>query len=186
MLEPGSLLMMKGECRYVWKHGIPKAWGEWDSQGNWWPRTRRVSVTLRKVVERKVRCPGGVGCVGKGSVRGVPNNPNNPTCPYQHNPRKVEEEDPKQKRKAAQTHQHSDIENNNNPVHHPEAEGEEADRDTSTTKKLNKEPEGQGKAKPSYREALLKNKDKPKPKPIPTANHVPTPPAQSSRPALPS
>ena len=66
MLEPGSLLMMKGECRYVWKHGIPKAWGEWDSQGNWWPRTRRVSVTLRKVVERKVRCPGDVGCVAKG------------------------------------------------------------------------------------------------------------------------
>ena len=28
--------------------------------------------------------------------------------------------------------------------------------------------------------------DKPKPKPIPTANHVPTPPARSSRPALPS
>ena len=144
-----------------------------------------MSVTLRKVVERKVRCPGGVGCVGKGSVRGVPNNPNGPTCPYQHSPRKVEEEDPKQRRKAAQTQQHSENKKNN-PLHHPEAEGEEAGRDAFTTKKLNKEPEGQGKAKPSYREVLLKNKDKPKPKPIPTANHVTTPLARSSRPILPS
>ena len=97
--------MMKGECRYVWKHGIPKSWGEWDTQGNWWPRTRRVSVTLRKMVKREVCFPGGVGYVGKATVKGASNNPNSHTCPSQHSPGRAEEADPKYRRKAAQTEQ---------------------------------------------------------------------------------
>ena len=91
MLKGGTVrgMMMKGERRYTWKHGIPKPWVEWDTQGNWWP-TRRVPFTLRKVVKRKVLCPRGVWCGDKVLGRGTPNNPNNHTCPYQHSPGRAE------------------------------------------------------------------------------------------------
>ena len=51
LLEPCSLLVMEGESRLLWNHAIPKVGGETDSSDRWWPRTRRVSVTLRRVFE---------------------------------------------------------------------------------------------------------------------------------------
>jgi alkylated DNA repair dioxygenase AlkB len=47
-LEPMSALIMAGEARHHWKHAIPAreqdAWG-----GRVWRRTRRVSLTFRKM-----------------------------------------------------------------------------------------------------------------------------------------
>ena len=49
LLEPGSLLLLKKEARYDWKHGIASR--KTDSyQGTSIERQRRVSITLRKVL----------------------------------------------------------------------------------------------------------------------------------------
>lgn len=45
MLEPRSLLMMFGEARYDWKHGIPAR-----KKDDGRLRGRRMSVTFRKVI----------------------------------------------------------------------------------------------------------------------------------------
>ncbi len=49
LLLPKSILVMQGEARYDWLHGIkPKKNDEY--LGNIFPRTRRVSLTFRKVI----------------------------------------------------------------------------------------------------------------------------------------
>ena len=50
MLEPGSLLVITGEARYDWKHGIA-ARREDVMNGVRHPRGRRLSVTLRTVIK---------------------------------------------------------------------------------------------------------------------------------------
>jgi alkylated DNA repair dioxygenase AlkB len=46
-LEPNSALVMDGEARYRWMHGIaPRKKDQWN--GAWFARGRRVSITLRK------------------------------------------------------------------------------------------------------------------------------------------
>jgi alkylated DNA repair dioxygenase AlkB len=48
-LEPMSALVIGGEARHEWNHAIPaRAVDEW--QGREWPRTRRVSLTFRKLL----------------------------------------------------------------------------------------------------------------------------------------
>jgi alkylated DNA repair dioxygenase AlkB len=48
LLTPGSLLLMQGEARHEWKHGIPA--GKTDRiDGKTIQRARRVSVTFRRV-----------------------------------------------------------------------------------------------------------------------------------------
>ncbi|MFZ0546134.1 MAG: alpha-ketoglutarate-dependent dioxygenase AlkB [Candidatus Promineifilaceae bacterium] len=44
LLEPRSLVMIYGEARYDWKHAIPAR-----KSDNMVPRTRRISLTFRKV-----------------------------------------------------------------------------------------------------------------------------------------
>ncbi|KAG8865123.1 hypothetical protein FRB96_000012 [Tulasnella sp. 330] len=52
-LEPRSVLVLEGEARYKWTHGIPARDGDWvqDDGGTngaqWIPRDVRVSITLR-------------------------------------------------------------------------------------------------------------------------------------------
>lgn len=48
-LTPGSLVLMHGEARYLWKHGINRGPGcqIWD--GKEIEQKRRTSVTLRKL-----------------------------------------------------------------------------------------------------------------------------------------
>lgn len=49
LLEPGSLVVMQGEARTHWKHGIPAR--KTDVYGGWTiVRQRRVSMTFREVV----------------------------------------------------------------------------------------------------------------------------------------
>lgn len=49
LLEPGSLLIMQGEARYQWQHGIASRKTDiYDSKR--YQRSRRISLTLRKVV----------------------------------------------------------------------------------------------------------------------------------------
>ena len=48
-LEPMSALVIEGEARHEWKHSIPgRTADEW--QGRQCPRTRRVSLTFRKLL----------------------------------------------------------------------------------------------------------------------------------------
>ena len=48
LLEPGSLLLLSGEARWDWLHGIPaRAVDSWQAQDR--PRSRRVSLTFRRV-----------------------------------------------------------------------------------------------------------------------------------------
>jgi alkylated DNA repair dioxygenase AlkB len=49
LLEPGSLLVMQGEARSLWKHGIP-ARKQDVYQGQIIRRERRISATFRKVL----------------------------------------------------------------------------------------------------------------------------------------
>lgn len=49
LLEPGSLLVLQGEARYGWKHGIPARKSD-TYQGEVLVRQRRVSLTLRTVM----------------------------------------------------------------------------------------------------------------------------------------
>lgn len=48
-LEPGSLLVMRGEARYAWKHAIPPRKTDL-VDGVARPRRRRVSLTFRTVI----------------------------------------------------------------------------------------------------------------------------------------
>lgn len=49
LLEPGSLIVMDGEARTLWKHGIPAR--KTDEYGGWTiVRKRRVSMTFREVI----------------------------------------------------------------------------------------------------------------------------------------
>lgn len=52
LLEPGDLMIMEGEARYAWRHQIKArksdVWG-----GTRFARTRRVSVTLRRVLSQE-------------------------------------------------------------------------------------------------------------------------------------
>ena len=84
----------------------PLSWGEWNSQGSWWPRTRRVSVTLRKVVTGKVLGPGVLCCAEKALAKRAPNNLNNRTCPYLHSLGGAKGKNPKQSRKAEPAWEH--------------------------------------------------------------------------------
>lgn len=48
LLEPRSLIILKGEARYEWAHGIAKRKSD-NFQGQIFKRTRRVSLTFRTV-----------------------------------------------------------------------------------------------------------------------------------------
>lgn len=48
-LEPGSLLVMRAECRYGWKHGIAARKSD-EFNGATYMRDRRVSVTYRSAI----------------------------------------------------------------------------------------------------------------------------------------
>ena len=49
LLEPGDLLLLHGEARYQWMHGIPETTVDvW--KGNQMPRGKRTSVTLRRLL----------------------------------------------------------------------------------------------------------------------------------------
>ena len=51
LLEPRSLLVLSGEVRWEWKHGIPaRVSDEW--QGREYVRSRRVSLTFRAVPDK--------------------------------------------------------------------------------------------------------------------------------------
>ena len=53
-LEPMSALVIAGEARHQWKHAIPgRTMDEW--QGRERPRTRRISLTFRKVLPAEQR-----------------------------------------------------------------------------------------------------------------------------------
>ncbi len=49
LLEPRSLVVMKNECRFFWKHGIPARKTD-KFNGQLYKRKRRISLTFRKVV----------------------------------------------------------------------------------------------------------------------------------------
>lgn len=49
LLEPRSLIVMKGEARYQWAHGIAKRKSD-NFEGQVFKRTRRVSLTFRTVI----------------------------------------------------------------------------------------------------------------------------------------
>lgn len=49
LLEPRSLLLLTDDARYLWKHGIaPRKSDRY--QGQFIPRTRRISMTFRKII----------------------------------------------------------------------------------------------------------------------------------------
>jgi len=51
LLAPKSLLVLSGEARFGWKHGIPARTSDvWN--GREYPRSRRVSLTFRAVPAR--------------------------------------------------------------------------------------------------------------------------------------
>ena len=64
LLEPGSALIMTGQARARWLHGIAKRKREWTDDG-WRPRKRRISLTFRTVLaegaEPATRCLGEPG-----------------------------------------------------------------------------------------------------------------------------
>lgn len=49
LLEPRSLIILKGEARYEWAHGIAKRKSD-NFQGQIFRRTRRISLTFRTVL----------------------------------------------------------------------------------------------------------------------------------------
>lgn len=49
LLEPGSLLVMQGEARHRWQHGIPARLSD-VVDGVRQPRSRRISLTFRRVI----------------------------------------------------------------------------------------------------------------------------------------
>lgn len=50
LLEPGSLSVLQADARYAWQHGIPARKTD-RYQGRKLPRTRRVSLTFRTVLQ---------------------------------------------------------------------------------------------------------------------------------------
>ncbi len=49
LLKPRSLVILQGESRYLWKHGIPpRKSDQWENQKIM--RDRRISITFRKVI----------------------------------------------------------------------------------------------------------------------------------------
>jgi alkylated DNA repair dioxygenase AlkB len=52
LLEPGSVVVLTGEARYGWMHGIPARKSD-QFEGRTFSRTRRVSLTFRKVILRE-------------------------------------------------------------------------------------------------------------------------------------
>jgi alkylated DNA repair dioxygenase AlkB len=53
LLEPGSLLVLSGEARWHWKHGIPaRASDRWNDRE--YARSRRVSLTFRAVPDDSI------------------------------------------------------------------------------------------------------------------------------------
>jgi alkylated DNA repair dioxygenase AlkB len=57
LLEPGSVVVLTGEARYGWMHGIPAR--KTDSfEGRTFTRSRRVSLTFRKVILREEETTG--------------------------------------------------------------------------------------------------------------------------------
>ena len=50
-LKQGDAYLMSGNARYNYTHGIPESEYDVDDHGNQIPRTMRVSITLRKLVE---------------------------------------------------------------------------------------------------------------------------------------
>ena len=61
-LEPGSALVLSGDARHRWLHGIAKRKRERLQQGGWRPRMRRVSVTFRTVLPIRIRGEDGRRC----------------------------------------------------------------------------------------------------------------------------
>lgn len=61
-LPPNSMLVLRGEARYVWQHGI--AWRKTDclAEGEVVPRRRRVSLTLRAARGRPCGCAWPASC----------------------------------------------------------------------------------------------------------------------------
>jgi alkylated DNA repair dioxygenase AlkB len=57
LLQPGSVVVLAGEARYAWMHGIPARKSD-TFGGRTLARSRRVSLTFRKVILRDER-PGG-------------------------------------------------------------------------------------------------------------------------------
>ena len=57
LLEPGSALIMRGEARSRWLHGIAKRKRERTDDG-WRPRNRRISLTFRTVLTGAQDTPG--------------------------------------------------------------------------------------------------------------------------------
>jgi alkylated DNA repair dioxygenase AlkB len=51
LLEPGSVVVLTGEARYDWMHAIPARKTD-TFEGRTFPRSRRVSLTFRKVILR--------------------------------------------------------------------------------------------------------------------------------------
>lgn len=49
LLQPRSLLVMTGQARYKWRHGIPARKSD-RYEGMVFPRSRRVSITFRKAL----------------------------------------------------------------------------------------------------------------------------------------
>lgn len=49
LLQPGSLLIFKGEARYIWKHGIIPSKRD-NYKGKIFMRSRRISMTFREVL----------------------------------------------------------------------------------------------------------------------------------------
>ncbi|MDE0249447.1 MAG: alpha-ketoglutarate-dependent dioxygenase AlkB [Gammaproteobacteria bacterium] len=50
LLEVGSVLILSGDARYEWMHGISSRQREREEHGGWRPRERRLSVTFRTVL----------------------------------------------------------------------------------------------------------------------------------------
>uniref|UniRef100_A0A914YMK0 tRNA (carboxymethyluridine(34)-5-O)-methyltransferase n=1 Tax=Panagrolaimus superbus TaxID=310955 RepID=A0A914YMK0_9BILA len=56
-LHRRSLLIMKGESRYCWRHGIRPRAGDVGEDGQLVPREERYSITFRKIRTRPCECP---------------------------------------------------------------------------------------------------------------------------------
>ena len=61
LLEPGDLLLLHGEARHSWMHGISETTTDtW--QGRQIPRGKRTSVTLRRLLPIEQRPTVSAGC----------------------------------------------------------------------------------------------------------------------------
>lgn len=50
LLKPGSLVVLSGDARYKWTHEIPARKSDKNKYGNTTLRSRRISITFRKVI----------------------------------------------------------------------------------------------------------------------------------------